>query len=130
MMPAFIFLFKEPGIQPQKRTRSTTSPLTPQMRGQFNAETCFEQFHVSQILLLRHITVRVAKYLHFRRKAPNVETQDLATTRKTGGREYPNLAVAHVVHAVTCFVKDECVNVNLEPVAVGEHKSSILYHLP
>src|SRR5688572_3713514 len=92
------------------------------MRGQFNAETCFKQFHVAQILLLRHITVRVAKNLHFRRKAPNIETQDLATTRKTGSREYPTLAVAHAVHAVTCFVKDECVNVNLEPVAVGEYK--------
>src|SRR5688572_11023695 len=92
------------------------------MRGQFNAETCFEQFHVSQILLLRHITVRVAKYLHFRRKAPNVETQDLTTTRKLGGREYPILAIAHAVHAVTSLVTDECVNVNLEAVAVGEYK--------
>lgn len=104
------------------RRFDVTSRLTSQMRGQFNAETCFEQFHVSQILLLRHITVRVAKYLHFRRKAPNIETPDLATTRKTGGRECPNPRRCSCGTRRYCFVKDECVNVNLEPVAVGEYK--------
>ena len=37
-------------------------------------------------------------------------------------RDETTLDVARAVHAVTCFVKDECMNINLKPVAVGEYK--------
>jgi len=92
------------------------------MRRELNAEARLEQFHISQVFLHRDIPVSVTEHLNFWRQAADPTASDHAPSAESRSRKDPVRSVLHPVNTIAIFVKDDGVNVDLEPGTVHKNK--------
>ena len=92
------------------------------MRRKLDAKAGLQQFHILQILLGRDITVSVAEHLDFWRQAAHADAVDDAPPVESHSREDPVRAIFHPIYAIAIAVKDDGVNVDLEPRSVCENE--------